>query len=52
MIGLSLHINNSSTLSISNQYNAITEAYNERVLADGFTVEALDCVNALTNTFN
>lgn len=46
MIGLSLHINNSSTLSISNQYNAITSAYNARVLADGFTVESLDCVDA------
>ena len=45
MIGLSLHITNSSTLSVSSQYNAITTAYNARVLADGFTVEALDCVN-------
>ena len=52
MIGLSLHINNSSTLSVSSQYNAITTAYNARVLADGFTVEALDCVNTITDTFN
>ena len=45
MIGLSLHITNSSTLSASRQYNAITTAYSARALADGFTVEALDCVN-------
>ena len=45
MIGLSLHITNSSTRSASRQYNAITTAYSARALADGFTVEALDCVN-------
>lgn len=33
-------------------YNAITVSYNTRVLADGGTVEALDCVNEITSTFN
>ena len=34
------------------QLNPITVAYNTRAVADGYTVEALDCVNAITNTFN
>jgi hypothetical protein len=51
MIGLSIHITNSSLLDSSNLLNAITSAYRDRVLADGFTVEALDCVNSITNTF-
>jgi hypothetical protein len=33
-------------------YNAITVSYNTRVLADGGTVESLDCVNEITSTFN
>jgi len=33
-------------------YNAITEAFYQRVTNEGFTVEALDCVNEITNTFN
>ena len=33
-------------------FNEITESYNRRVTADGGTVEALNCVNAITNTFN
>jgi len=33
-------------------YNAITTAFNTRVTNEGFTVEALDCVNEITNTFN
>tara|TARA_R110000822_G_scaffold79089_1_gene189401 strand:+ start:42 stop:233 length:192 start_codon:yes stop_codon:yes gene_type:complete len=37
---------------LSSPFNAITTAYNARVLADGFTVEALDCVNTITDTFN
>ena len=34
--------------NIYNNYN-ITRLYNERVLADGGIVEALDCVNQIFN---
>lgn len=33
-------------------YNAITKAFKQRVTEEGFTVEALNCVNEITNTFN
>jgi len=32
-------------------YNNITRQYSERVSVDGYTVEALDCVNAATSGF-
>jgi hypothetical protein len=38
-------------ISSYTKYNAITRNYNTRVLADGFTVEALDCVNTITNSY-
>ena len=36
---------------LSSSINAITQAYETRALADGFTVEALDCVNSATSTY-
>ena len=37
--------------NLANPYNAITTAFNTRVTNEGFTVESLDCVNDITNTF-
>ena len=37
---------------LSSPFNAITSAYNTRVLADGGTIESLSCVNDATNEFN
>ena len=36
---------------LSNALNEITTIYNDRVLADGGTIENLSCVNTITNTF-
>jgi hypothetical protein len=36
-------------IEVGNLYNEITTAYNTRALAQGFTIEALDCVNNATN---
>tara|TARA_R110000823_G_scaffold201812_1_gene332737 strand:- start:447 stop:605 length:159 start_codon:yes stop_codon:yes gene_type:complete len=52
MIGLSLNIVNLPLNDVSNIFNALTSSYRSRVLSDGGTVEALSCVNAITNTFN
>ena len=38
--------------NLSSSFNAITTAYNTRVLADGGTITALGCVNDVTNEFN
>ena len=37
---------------LSNPYNSITRSYETRALADGFTVESLDCVNSVTSTYS
>jgi hypothetical protein len=39
-------------IEVGKIYNPITTAYNTRALANGFTVEALDCVNSATNYDN
>jgi hypothetical protein len=52
MISLSINIANSPLIDSSNLLNAITSAYNIRALEGGFTIEALNCVNEITNTFN
>ena len=41
-----------SALLINISDNSTTTAFNQRVTNEGFTVEALDCVNNITNTFD
>jgi predicted metal-binding protein len=52
MIGLSINTTNLTLIDGFNLLNAITRAYKTRALAQGFTIEALNCVNDITNTFN
>ena len=51
-LGLSVHLLSILQIKSFIAFNITTEAYKTRTLEEGFTLEALDCVDAITSTFN